>query len=318
VSRDTLINLIDPDPEQPRKVFDEVALAELAASMAANGLAVPILLRPAPEGRYVIVHGERRWRAAQRLSWETIPAEVRELSPDEAHWISLVENVQRADLSPIEEARAYQARLAQGLTQAQLAQRVGKDRSYIAQKLRLLTLPAPVVVYLERRALREGHARQLLKLRQWLGEDIEITCAEQTVSAVAAPRSHIDAGFRAWGEEINARGLKVPSWESVAFWRATIAVHEQQSVAELAADLDAWYLDLCLAICYVDRRRNAAGRAIPPSYAEKPEANKLWWTMWGVLRGAGLLSPTLERSLPDWLRRNAYERVEAYQTAQQN
>jgi ParB family chromosome partitioning protein len=106
--------LIDPDPEQPRNVFDEATLAELAASMAANGLVVPILLRPAADGRYIIVHGERRWRAAQRLGWDTIPAEVRELAPDEAHWLSLVENVQRADLSPVVEARAYQARLLNG------------------------------------------------------------------------------------------------------------------------------------------------------------------------------------------------------------
>src|SRR5918992_2754260 len=107
VSRDTLISLIDPDPEQPRKVFDEARLAELAESMAANGLAVPILLRPTPNGRFVIVHGERRWRAAQRLGWETIPADVRELSAEEAPWLSLVENVQRANLSPIEEGEAY-------------------------------------------------------------------------------------------------------------------------------------------------------------------------------------------------------------------
>ena len=89
VSRDTLITLIDPDPEQPRKVFNEAKLAELAESMAANGLAVPILLRPMPDGRFLIVHGERRWRAAQRLGWETIPAEVRELTPDKpigCHW----------------------------------------------------------------------------------------------------------------------------------------------------------------------------------------------------------------------------------------
>jgi ParB family transcriptional regulator, chromosome partitioning protein len=117
VSRDTLLSLIDPDPEQPRKVFDETKLAELAESMASNGLAVPILLRPMPDGRFLIVRGARRWRAAQRLGWETIPAEVRELTPDEAHWLSLVENVQRSNLSPIEEAEGYQARLATGLTQ---------------------------------------------------------------------------------------------------------------------------------------------------------------------------------------------------------
>jgi ParB/RepB/Spo0J family partition protein len=115
--------------------------------------------------RYVLVHGERRYRAAQALGWKTIPAEVRDISPDEARWFSLIENIQRADLSPIEEAREFQTRLAEGMTQEQLAKRIGKTRNYIAQKLRLLTLPDPIVFYLNRRALTEGHARQLLKLR---------------------------------------------------------------------------------------------------------------------------------------------------------
>ncbi len=314
VSRDTLMSLIDPDPEQPRKVFDEASLLELAQSMATNGLAVPILLRPGPDGRYIIVHGERRYRAAQRLGWETIPAEVRELTPDEAQWISLVENVQRADLSPIEEARAYQLRLAQGLTQAQLAQRVGKDRSYIAQKLRLLTLPAPIVVFLERRALSEGHVRQLLKLRHWLGREITATFGEFSALDTRPPSDDpreacIQAAWRAWDAVLCAHQFIVPCWAMTAFHWATIAVHERQSVAELARQLDRWYENLCLAVCYVNRRQHETGSYTAPSWDEEPEEAKLWWTIWGILRGAGLLTMALNGAIPARLLRDAYARV---------
>jgi ParB family chromosome partitioning protein len=165
VSRDTLsLNLIDPDSEQPRKHFDETGLAELAQSMRENGLIVPVLVRPVGD-RYVLVHGERRYRAAQALGWKTILAEVRDISPDEARWLALVENVQRADLSPIEEARAYQARLAEGITQETLAQRVGKSRTYIAQKLRLLGLPEDVQAAINAGQIKEGQARQLLRVK---------------------------------------------------------------------------------------------------------------------------------------------------------
>lgn len=164
MSQDILLTLIDPDPQQPRKNFDPASLAELVQSMEVNGLAVPILLRPAGE-RYIIVHGERRYKAAVQLGWERIPAEVRELSPEEARRLSLIENVQRADLSPIEEARAYRSYLQGETTQAELGRWLGKTQSYIAQKLRLLNLPPPLCLYLDRQALTEGHARQLLKLK---------------------------------------------------------------------------------------------------------------------------------------------------------
>lgn len=163
MSRDILLNQIDPDPDQPRKHFDEASLKELAQSIQANGLAVPILVRPNGE-RFMIVHGERRYRAVAILGWESIPAEVRDIDPEGAGWLALVENVQRNDLSPIEEALAYQARLSKGLTQEQLGQRIGKTQSYIATKLRLLKLPQPIQDCLNTRAITEGHAKQLLRL----------------------------------------------------------------------------------------------------------------------------------------------------------
>src|SRR5579884_1315115 len=134
MSRDIPVDLIDPDTEQPRKHFDPGALQELADSMDFNGLATPILLRPVGE-RYVIVAGERRYRAAKLLGWETIPADVRDIRRDDAAWLTLTENLAREDLAPLEEARAYEAALASGITQAELGRRVGRSQSAIAQKL---------------------------------------------------------------------------------------------------------------------------------------------------------------------------------------
>lgn len=164
MSCDILIDLIDEDPTQPRKRFDDSKLRELADSMKANGLIVPILVRPVDD-RYLIVHGERRQRAAKLLDWATIPAEVREIDTEAARWVALVENIQRADLSPIEEATAYRAMLDNGITQTTLGERIGKRQSYIAQKLRLLKLPDTVQEAIANGAISEGHARQLLRLK---------------------------------------------------------------------------------------------------------------------------------------------------------
>jgi ParB family chromosome partitioning protein len=118
-----------PDPTQPRKYFDPEKGERLAESMAASGLAVAILVRPVAGDRYMLVHGERRWRAATALGWETIAAEVRELDAEAARWLALCENLQRADLTPIEEAEAFRAELGRGLTQEQLGRRLGKTQS---------------------------------------------------------------------------------------------------------------------------------------------------------------------------------------------
>lgn len=163
MSRDIPVNLIERDEARPRQHFASAALFGLAQSIAANGLAVPILVRPAGE-RFIIVHGERRYRAVRSLGHETIAADVCNMSVDEAHWLALVENIQRAALSPIEEARAYQARLAEGLTQEALGQRLGKTQSYIATKLRFLQLPEQAQIALHTERITEGHAKQLLHL----------------------------------------------------------------------------------------------------------------------------------------------------------
>lgn len=154
---------IEPHPEQPRRYFDNAALDELAASIAQRGVIQPVIVRPMGQGRYQLVAGERRWRAAQRAQLHEIPAIIRDLGEREVMALALIENLQREDLNPIEEARAYQ-RLAEseGLTQAEIARMVDKSRSHVANIQRLLALPDEVIVLVEDGSLSMGHARALI------------------------------------------------------------------------------------------------------------------------------------------------------------
>ncbi|HVR90047.1 MAG TPA: ParB/RepB/Spo0J family partition protein [Novosphingobium sp.] len=154
---------ITPHPDQPRRHFDETALDELAASISARGVIQPVIVRPHGPGKYQLVAGERRWRAAQKAQLHEIPALIRELDEREVMALALIENLQREDLNPIEEARAYH-RLAtsEGLTQADIARMVDKSRSHVANLQRLLTLPEPVIVLVETGKLSMGHARALV------------------------------------------------------------------------------------------------------------------------------------------------------------
>lgn len=154
---------IAPLPGQPRTRFDDAALDELAASIAARGVIQPIIVRPTGKGGYQLVAGERRWRAAQRARLHEIPAIVRELDDGDAMALALIENLQREDLNPIEEARAYQ-RLADtdDMTQAEIAKLVDKSRSHVANLQRLLSLPDDVLALVAEGRLSMGHARALV------------------------------------------------------------------------------------------------------------------------------------------------------------
>lgn len=157
------IELIHASPNNPRKHFDDLDLDDLAKSIRDKGLLQPIVVRPRAPGEYEIVAGERRWRAAQRASVHDVPVLIRELSDGEALEIALIENVQRTDLNPLEEARAYRLLLEQfTYTQQQLADSIGKSRSHIANTLRLLTLPETVRFLIEDGQLTAGHARALV------------------------------------------------------------------------------------------------------------------------------------------------------------
>jgi ParB family chromosome partitioning protein len=159
------VHFIDRNPFQTRSSFDEEKLNELAKSIAASGVVQPIIVRAGANGRYSLITGERRWLASQRAGKATIPAVVREVSDEQAMEMTIVENLQRADLNPIEQAHAYQ-RLGQEfqLTQEQMAERTGKDRASVANFLRLLKLPAEVQKHVESGELSFGHARALLAL----------------------------------------------------------------------------------------------------------------------------------------------------------
>lgn len=159
------LDLIEPNPNQPRREFDEEALQELADSIAEIGIVQPVTLRQMPYGHYQIIAGERRWRAAQMARLSTIPAYIRTADDENMMEMALVENIQRQDLNPIEIALAYQHLSEQyNLTQEKLAERVGKNRATVANSLRLLKLPAAVQVALQQRTIDTGHARALLAL----------------------------------------------------------------------------------------------------------------------------------------------------------
>lgn len=154
---------IEPLPGQPRTHFDDAALDELAESIATRGVIQPIIVTPLEKGRYQLVAGERRWRAAQRARLHQIPALVRKLDQREVLALALIENIQREDLNPVEEARAY-SRLAESesMTQAEIAKMVDKSRSHVANLMRLLALPDSVLDRVEQGALSMGHARALV------------------------------------------------------------------------------------------------------------------------------------------------------------
>lgn len=159
------ISEISPNRKQPRTVFDEAALEELAQSIKEHGVLQPIVVRPAPDGGYIIVAGERRWRASRLAGLTSVPAIVRELTDEQAMEIALVENLQRENLNAVEEAEGYRALIeACGLTQEQAAAKVGKSRSAVANSMRLLTLPTSVLELLKSNVITAGHARAILSL----------------------------------------------------------------------------------------------------------------------------------------------------------
>ena len=154
---------IEPNRDQPRKIFDEDALAELADSIAKHGVIQPLLVRPMPDGSYQLVAGERRWRASRMAGLTEVPVVIKELSDDEAMALALIENLQREDLNAIEEAQGIKALMdTLSLTQDEAAERVGKSRPAVANALRLLKLPDSVIALVSDGKISTGHALALL------------------------------------------------------------------------------------------------------------------------------------------------------------
>jgi len=156
---------IEPDPGQPRKTFDDETLAELSASIAEHGLLQPIAVRPKPSGGYLIVAGERRWRASRMAGLTEVPVIVRDVTDEQAMELALVENLQREDLDPVEEAAGIRELMTRcDLTQEQAARKLGKSRSALANSLRLLSLPETVLELLKSGFITIGHAKVVLGL----------------------------------------------------------------------------------------------------------------------------------------------------------
>ena len=156
---------IEPDPGQPRKTFDDEPLAELSASIAENGLLQPIAVRPKPSGGYLIVAGERRWRASRMAGLTEVPVIVKDVTDEQAMELALVENLQREDLDPVEEASGIRELMTRcDLTQEQAARKLGKSRSALANSLRLLSLPETVLELLKSGFITIGHAKVVLGL----------------------------------------------------------------------------------------------------------------------------------------------------------
>ena len=170
---------IEPDKSQPRKAFDEESLAALAGSIAKHGLLQSIAVRPAPAGGWRIIAGERRWRAARMAGLTEVPVVIREVSDEQAMELALIENLQREDLDPIEEAMGYQQLMERcNFTQEEAAKRLSRSRSAVANSLRLLNLPDEVIEMVRQGQLSTGHAKVILSLE---GEELQTQAAKQVV-----------------------------------------------------------------------------------------------------------------------------------------
>jgi len=258
-SRDIPIELISRNPDQPRKVFGEAELEELAASIRTRGIIQPLLLRPAPgaPGQFQIVAGERRWRAAQRAGLRTVPAVVREFDDGEVLELAIIENVQRADLNAIEEAQGYRALQDRfGRTQEAVAEVVGKSRSHVANALRLLALPDEVQAHVLEGRLSAGHARAIAAApdpsdlaRQVIGRGLNVRDTEALArkGSVKPPRAggrggsvsrFKDADTRVLEEDLEALvGLKVQVLDRGGAGEVRIAYETLEQLDELCRRL---------------------------------------------------------------------------------
>jgi ParB family transcriptional regulator, chromosome partitioning protein len=216
------LELIDRNPYQTRGQVDEIALAELAASIQQQGVIQPIVLRPAANGRFQLMAGERRWMASKRAGKQTIPAVIRAASDEQAMEITIIENLQREDLNVVEQARAYE-RLSRefGLTQEQMAQKTGKDRTSVANFLRLLKLPEIIQHDLEKGTLSFGHAKALLMLpapeqmekvaRQIEAKKLSVRQTEDLVRSLITPQEREAKAQKAVDPNVRAAQLELQS-----------------------------------------------------------------------------------------------------------
>lgn len=219
---DTTLRLsqIEPDKNQPRKHFEEDAMEQLAASIKAHGLIQPIIVTPIEGERYRIIAGERRWRACRMAGLEEVPVLVREYSPQEISEISLIENLQREDLNPIEEALGYRNLMeVYGMTQEKIADTVSKSRSAVANTLRLLALPEQILDFIKTAELSAGHARALLSIED---ADTQLALANRIITEGLSVRQ---------AEELVKKAKKEPKASVATDPAVAQALHELETRA---------------------------------------------------------------------------------------
>jgi ParB family chromosome partitioning protein len=254
-ARQLAVDKLEPSPLQPRRRFDPEELESLAASIRANGILQPILVRrhPAKADRHEIVAGERRWRAAQLAGLHEVPVLERAFADREVLEIALVENVQRRDLSALEEAEGYQRLIAEfGRSQEDLAQEIGKSRVHVANTLRLLKLPEEAKALLAEGSITAGHGRALLAAadpvalaRRVVAEDLSVRQTEALAAERAAPRrapktpAPKDADTRALERDLaNALGLEVEIAHAGSGGRVTIRYRSLEQLDEVVRRLN--------------------------------------------------------------------------------
>ncbi len=245
------LNEIEPNKNQPRKNFDDEALSELADSIQKHGVIQPLLVRPLPSGAYQLVAGERRWRASRLAGLSEVPVVIRELSDDDAAALALIENLQREDLDPIEEAEGYKYLMDKfALTQEEAAARVGKSRSAVANLMRLLALPKDVLALVSSKKLSAGHARALLPL-----EDASL--------------------IKQFADEIIVKGLSVRQTE-----KAVKDFLKPKKEGKPAPEKDKYFTEVELSLCEtlgrkVSLKQSGKGGSITIEFFDKADLEKL-------------------------------------------
>ena len=247
------VDSIHPNPRQPRRRFENEAAAGLAESVRVAGVVQPVLVRPRPAGGYELIAGERRWRAARETGMETVPAVVRDADDRDTLLLSLVENVAREQLSPVEEARAYSVLMDEfGLSLGDVAERVGKAKPTISNRMRLLELPDDVLAMLERRQLTEGHARAVVAVpghderrafaRRIVSQGLSVRAAERAARFAGArtkrrrPTAPVDPAL---AERVKRAAERVTGFPAkVTAGRLEIPFVDEHELGELAEALE--------------------------------------------------------------------------------
>lgn len=257
------IEKIKSNPKQPRKFF--TGIKELSESIKSKGLLEPIMVRPV-EGKFEIIHGERRWRACKMAGLAEIESIIRDISEDEAYELSLIENIQRENLTPTEEARAFKQLQEKGYKQNAIAQMIGKGQSYVSQKIRLLGVPEHIMIFLDRGEMTENHVRQIMKLKGIYPPNLAIKMNDPDVTVVP---DNMDAdnfsitihqlkpeedvpffkitdvsvfkeSLTKFAEYVLKHNNLIPQWTVAALWWASFSLALKLTVADLTLAIDRW------------------------------------------------------------------------------